>query len=584
MRRKAMRLGFVFSCLALWSFQLWAQADARPGDATGTGKSAATATPKFTSRTQLVLVPVVVTGKNGAPIAGLKRDAFRIEEHGKLRDATIFEEVNSVAPDVKARAAAPAEGHSNFNFGDTGNWRVTVVVMDLLNTPVLAQQEAKRKLMQYLQKNLRREEPTALLGLRQSGLQQLYPFTSDAGVLIAALKKLQAETGTIEMSDESAELTADMTNSLDNNSVSQSADTISQFMQDAQATQQAYEQRNATRTTLEAMMQIAHAYEAIPGRKTLIWASGGFPFMIDDPQAFARMGVDMVSQYEETWRALSAAGIAVYTVDVRGLSGFAGATAAFDSSRRSGPISTGTSRMNASKPMTIAYDKDQQRQMTMRAFAEATGGVACVNTNDLEKCFARAVEDSRSYYMLGYYLPSDDLQPGWRKLKVKVRAEGAHVRAREGFFVGAAAEDTPQLRQKQLVEALRSPVEFSGIRMNVHEVAVGAERQAPEAGKTRHQFAVGMPAKSVTVDAQNGNAVDMTIVAVAFDAKGKNVGQGENHVAGKLKTETAEKIRRGGMGVEVGVELPPGTYDMHFAARDNLNGEVGTVVFPLEVK
>lgn len=580
MRHKAIKLAFVFCCLSLLSLRVLAQADAKPADTS----SVAAPAPKFTSRTQLVMVPVVVTGKNGAHIAGLTRDAFHIEEHGKERVPVIFEEVNSIAPDVKARAAAPSAGHSNFNFGDTGNWRVTVVVMDMVNTPVLYQQDAKHKLMLYLQKNLHREEPTALLGLGRSGLKQLYPFTSDTGVLIAALKKLQGEVSSVEMNDSSASLTDDMTYSLDNNSVSQSADIISQFMQDAQATQAAYEQRNATRTTLEAMLQIAHAYEAIPGRKTLIWASGGFPFMIDDPQAFARMGNDMVAQYEETWRALSAAGIAVYTVDVRGLSGFAGATAKFDSSSRSGPISTSTSRLNASKPMTISYDKDLQRQMTLRAFAEATGGVPCVNTNDLEKCFAHAVEDSRSYYMLGYYLPSDDLQPGWRKLKVKVNVDGAHVRARDGFYVGTPAEDTPQSRQKQLVEALRSPVEFSGVRMNVHELAASAEQQASEAGKTRHRFAMGMPAKSVTVDLQNGNAVDMTIIAIAFDTKGKNVGQGENHIAGKLKTETAEKIRHSGMGVEVSVELPPGTYDMHFAARDNLNGEIGTVVFPLEVK
>jgi hypothetical protein len=358
---------------------------------------------------------------------------------------------------------------------------------------------------------------------------------------------------------------------------------LSQFMQDSETSQQAYDQRNATRTTLEALTQIAHAYEAIPGRKTLIWASGGFPFMIDDPQSFAHMGLDMVAQYEETWRALSAAGIAVYTVDVRGLVGFSGMTAGLDSSRRR-MAGKGSSGMTPNTAPHLAYDKDAQQQQTMRTFAEATGGIACVNTNDQERCFARAVDDSRSYYMLGYYLRSDDQQPGWRKLKVKVDVEGAHVRAREGFYVGAAKDETPQTLRQQLSDALRSPVEFTGIRMNVREIAPGAERQAAEAGKTRRQFAVGMPAKSVTVDVQNGNNVDMTIVAIAFDTKGRSVGQGENHVAGKLKTETAEKVKRGGMGVEVGVELAPGKYDMHIAARDNLNGEVGTVVFPLEVK
>jgi VWFA-related protein len=436
---------------------------------------------------------------------------------------------------------------------------------------------------------LRREEPTALFGLNQSGLKQLHPFTTDTGVLIAALKKVRGEVSSVEMSDESAQMTAEMTASLDSNSVSQSADTIAQFMQDAEATLAAYQQRNSIRTTLTAMTQIAHAFEAVPGRKTMIWASGGFPFMIDDPQAFARMGTDMVNQYEETWRALLSAGIAVYTVDVTGLSGpstlttASGRTISFDASNR-GAAMTPTNRTSASKPMTIPYNKDQQRQMTLRAFAEATGGLPCVNTNDIEKCFAKAVEDSRAYYLLGYYLPSDDQKPGWRKLKVKVNAEGAHARAREGFYVAAAVEDSPQLRQRQLVDALRSPVEFTGVRMNVHEVPVGSETKPAAPGKTRHEFTVRMPPKSVTVNEQNGNEVDLTVVAVAFGGNDKNAGQGENHVAGKLKAETVQKIRRSGMAVEVGMELAPGKYDLRFAVRDNLSGEIGTVECPLEVK
>ena len=560
------------------NLQLWAQG-APP--VAGEKKAAAAEMTKFSAHTQLVLVPVVVTGKNGQHISGLTREAFRIEEHGKVRQATIFEEVKSVAPDAQARAvAAPAAGHANFSFANSDNWRLTVVVLDMVNTPFLNQHEGKLQLIRYLSKNLKREEPTALLGLNSSGLKQLYPFTTDTGVLIAALKKVRGQVGVDEMNDEASEMISDETDSLDN-SASPYADEIAQFLQDANATAVAFQQRNSIRTTLEAMREIAHAYEAIPGRKTLIWASGGFPFMLDDPQAFARMGNDMHEEYEETWRAITSAGIAVYPIDFTGLK----APTATDTSRRAASgRRAGTSWMGVPGQMTIPYDKDQQRQMTLRAFADATGGVPCVNTNDLEKCFARAVEDSRSYYLLGYYLPADDLQPGWRKLKVKVDVEGAHARAREGFYVGAAVEDTPKARQRQMVEALRSPVEFTGIRMNVREVAVETDRQAPPAGKTRQQFAVGMPARSVTVDTQNGNNVDLSIVAIAFDKKGNSAGQGENHVAGKLKAETAEKIKRSGLAAEVGVELPPGTYDMHFAVRDNLNGEVGSVVFPLEVK
>jgi hypothetical protein len=37
-------------------------------------------TPEFTSKSRLLLVPVIVTGRNGAHVGGLGRVSFRIEE------------------------------------------------------------------------------------------------------------------------------------------------------------------------------------------------------------------------------------------------------------------------------------------------------------------------------------------------------------------------------------------------------------------------------------------------------------------------------------------------------------------------
>ena len=552
---------------------------------------------KFTSRAQLVLVPVMVTGKNGEHVSGLGREAFRIEEHGKVRAATVFEEVKTVAADPKAKPAVAMEGRSNFNYADAKNWRMTVVVLDMLNTPFLYQNESKRQLIQYLSKSLQRDEPTALFGLQRSGLKQLHPFTSDTAVLIAALKKVQGQVSLDESNQATANSMQDLTSTMAEDSVSPEAQQIFSFMDAAEDTAKAFQQRESIRTTLLAMTQIAHAYEAIPGRKTMIWASAGFPFMIDDPVAFYRMGNDMAAQYDETWRALVAADIAVYTVDVSGLSGISKKTSksdihqgrgssvsppSFDASERWASM-TPTSRAGASRPPAINYDQTAQSHETLKAFAEATGGIPCVNSNDLERCFARAIDDSRSYYLLGYYLPSDDQKPGWRKLKVKVDAAGAQVRARQGFYVASPAEDTPQARQRQIVEALQYPVEFTGVQMNVREVPLKADAKPAVAGKQRHEFAVGVLGNSLTVDVQGGNAMDVTVLGVAFGADGKNVGQGENRVAGKLKPEVVERIRKSGMAVTVPMELAPGKYELRFAARDNLSGEIGTVEYPLEV-
>jgi hypothetical protein len=168
------------------------------------------------------------------------------------------------------------------------------------------------------------------------------------------------------------------------------------------------------------------------------------------------------SEYEDAWRTLNSANIAVYPVDLNAL----------DFSTRNLPsVNSGISStqinnmkgVNGPKPaMRLPYDKAAQQ--TLHAFADATGGRAYVTMDELEKCFAEAVDDSRAYYLLGYYL-AGDTQPGWRKLKVKVAGDGLRVRYRSGFYVTPKIQDSAELRRKELVDALTLPVQNSGFRL-----------------------------------------------------------------------------------------------------------------------
>ncbi len=149
--------------------QLCAQAGAKASETEQKTAQLAAEVPVFRSRAQLVLVPVVVTGKKGEHLTGLGREAFRIEEHGKAREATVFEEVKTVAPDAKARPKVAVEGRSNFGYGEAAGWRMTVVVMDMVNTPYLMQQEGKRKLIEYMSRTLVRDEPSGRAEWQRGG-------------------------------------------------------------------------------------------------------------------------------------------------------------------------------------------------------------------------------------------------------------------------------------------------------------------------------------------------------------------------------------------------------------------------------
>ncbi len=50
---------------------------------------------KFTSRTELVLIPTLVMDKTGAHISGLKKDDFTVLENGSERQIATFEEITS---------------------------------------------------------------------------------------------------------------------------------------------------------------------------------------------------------------------------------------------------------------------------------------------------------------------------------------------------------------------------------------------------------------------------------------------------------------------------------------------------------
>jgi VWFA-related protein len=536
---------------------------------------------KLTTRSDLVLVPVIVTDKSGNHVPGLTKDSFRIEENGKLRSISIFEELHTEAPTIPASAQNPGT-YSNFLLGDDHPWRITIVVLDMLNTPWLRQIEGKKQLIDYLSRSAVRNEPTAVFGLNSRGLHQLHPFTTNTQVLLDALQKLKLSLSTEERTQPPATLTDDPT---EDQQASDEALLMSDFMQDLDTTITANYQRTAIRETLAALTQLSSAFQSIPGRKTLIWASAGFPFTIDDPQSFARQGDDLRPEYEQAWRSLDSANIAVYPVDLGSVDFTPGALPSANATTSTRQINNIRGNNGLKSALNLPYDQGVQQRLTLHAFADSTGGRACITIAEIDKCFAAAVDDSRSYYLLGYYLGADT-QPGWRKLKVKVSGDSLHIRYRTGFYIAPKLDDTPELRRQQIVDALASPVPYTGLRLTAR--IVPPDNTAPPAftsgQKKSAEFILGVMGDSVTMDSAKGNAVDLQLAALAFDTNRKAVASTSQALATTFKPEMAQKIRQTGLGIPQKLDLPPGKYEIKFAVRDNLTGLLGTISLPLELK
>ena len=531
---------------------------------------------KFTARTELVLIPTLVTDKSGNHISGLKKEDFTVLENGAEQKIATFEEITS-DPHRLSRTNNPNE-FSNSLAGETPNRRITLMVLDLINTRFVDQAYARKDLLKYLTQSVDQREPTALYTLTRSGIHVVHDFTTDPRVLVAALHKVKGDTSQMVDSQEDVEAitgtaSPDGSAGVDPGAVQSEAQQLQTMMEDSELNFQSFEQRLAITYTLQGMQQIAQSLAGFPGRKSLIWASGGFPFSVsDNTMQLAPAGRDTLSDvlpmYEHTWQLLNDAQIALYPVDVKGLQTVGMASA---SVRNPGK--------NYGRNMNW---KNLDTQATLETFASMTGGRAYFNSNDLVKGFRAAVNDSAEYYMLGYYLERSKTKAGWRKVAVKVKRDHVEVRARSGFFVTNATVDPENSHNADISSALQSPLDYTSLTLMARWNKI---EPGKEPGKKHVNYEMHLAPDPVLIDDADNNHVVLEFLVLAKTPEGKIV---DRPVGQKVeKNLTADKVsavREKGIAYSGALELSPGEYTVRFVVRDDLSGRVGSVAAPLKVE
>jgi VWFA-related protein len=465
------------------------------------------------SRADLVLVPVVVRDKEGKHVTGLSKDAFQLEENGKPQTLSLFEELQ--APDAGSTPSAELDrGYSNLPFDNTSQLRLTIIVLDLLNTHVLQRTDGKDQLAGFLSKALPPNQPVSLLCITGKGLKLIHPLTTDKNSLIQAL-------GKTELGPETS-----------------------------------IPHQSRITMTITQLREIAQAYAGIPGRKTMILAAGYIPELATERSMFESSPFAM--DLNQMWNSLVDANISVYLIQL------------LDWARD--PTQGGV----AARPTDLL----------LRQFATARGGNLCFETNNLLGCLAEAVEDSRSYYMLGFSVQPNDRQPGWRDLKVKLSAEHVDVRARNGFYYGTPSSPSAKSARDEEIKALASSLAYSAVPMFVKVLPspppTTSTSSAPK--KTTVRFLMTIPLSSVKVDVSRSYPLDLDVGAIALTSKTREAAELLHPVRGNPKPENLQQWTSQGIKLQESLDLPPGSYDIRFLVRDNNTGQIGTVVFPLDVK
>lgn len=525
----------------------------------------------FKTESKLVLVPAIVR-RGGKHVSGLDKDAFTVYQDGKLQRITAFEEVRDAASNRMARPKTPEGVFTNVVSTDTAHHQITIVMLDLLNTPLVDQARARDELLRFLARSVDASNPTALVALGEKGVRLLHDFTNDPALLAAALRRAGSENPDTHVPVPQAQMTLQEAalNQADPRLVIEAIDELSRGGTE-------YRQGAAIATTMEAFQHLAHAFAGVQGRKALIWATAGFPFTVTESSGILGTG-EPSSLYERTMQLLNAANIALYPVDVRGLVYFGGSVAApgqqsLPLTQRDLTISKGR-RMDTAAPSDYSGAVQAATLATMDIFAAMTGGRAFYNRNDLDIAFREAATDSDSYYLLGYQLDISDRTSGWRKLKVEVNQPGTEVRARSGFFVTPVTEDPTYTRAVDIYNAVQSPIDYTGLPFVVRWTGVENED-----GKRKAAFEIVLSANSVHIN-EDGR-IELEFVGVARDAQGKAAKEFMQTFKAKLKPSDIEQIKSSGITYRNVLEVPAGDYSVRFVVRDNFAGRVGSLVAPL---
>jgi len=512
--------------------------------------------PVFRSATRLVQINVVVHDKHGQPVADLKKEDFVVVDRGKPQAISFFSMDSAsgvaappqapLAPDVFTNLPAERKGVP------TG---VTVILLDLVNTGWTDQHYARDALLRFL-KQIEPQDRIAIFTLGGHGLTLLHDYTTDAASLVERLKSEKGDLPT----------TLDAS-TLDDSTQQELRDMGLDGIADGNEREADFFTTNRVVNTLAAFEVIAQHLAGLPGRKSLIWLSGGIQLMIgfdELPSAGDKFSSRdqriFTPEMDAAVRALNNSGIAVYPVDARGLMPPAG----FSASARTPPKSL------------PSLAKQNANSDTMLELASRTGGHAAYNTNDLSGAIRRAVDDGRVTYTLGYY-PADAAEDGrFHEVKVTVDRSGVDVRFRKGYFAMRPAAQTADSRRRDMRAAVWSPL---------YSTAIPVAARVDFIDETQKTINVFIQLDSSTVSFRKDGDRWKAVLDVAYvqrDDHGRNKGDGEvDTLSIALTDDNYRKLTQQGMIHQHRSPRAAGATTLRIVVRDADTGSVGSVTVPI---
>jgi VWFA-related protein len=323
------------------------------------------------------------------------------------------------------------------------------------------------------------------------------------------------------------------------------------------------------RSALFAVLALARQQQALAGRKTILFFSGG----LHTPPTLEHVLRAAISEANR-------ANVSVYAVDARGLSTASNLAAARSTLQEAVTTSMRQQMTRGYLPVTreeatIGDNAEAALRMdpigTLGDLAGSTGGLLIANTNDVRAGIARAVGDLRGYYEIAYSPTNRAFDGRFRKIELKVSRPGVTVQTRSGYFAMPPGEGTATFPYEvALLEAMRA-----GSPPHDFPLRARAFRFGREDTGMRYTVVLEFPLEAIDFSLDKDPRLErahFSFMGVLRSASGLVAQKFSQDSPLWLPRDRHEELRRGNAVFMRSFTLPGGRYSLETAVMDQQTG------------
>jgi VWFA-related protein len=551
--------------------------------------------PRFRSGVDVVEVAVLARDSAGKPVTDLTREEIMVLEDGVRQPLVAFERValpaRPAALPPPRLAPVAQDVASNESIVPS---RVFVLVLDSNHVAATRVRVVRASARQFIENHVGPDDYVAVFspGGIASATQD---FTTDKARLLAAVDQftgMKMVSAIIEVDREQAAAERGARGAVPMHGGKDPSDS----------------ERSGRALALSGTLEALAAHlERIPGRrKSLLLFSEGVDYNTADVLGqVQRNASDVMRSMSRAIGALMRTNVAVYAIDPRG-----GNLA--DADLLETPLISQAGMANALAGRSLSEEQADSIR-TLHSLSDSTGGFAAVNRNDFAGAFDRIIDESSSYYVVGY-TPQRPAKPGeLRRIEVKVSRPGVKVSARNGYTgkaeparrVGAAPEAEPGFAlpsargrgrapepinvpappaattglSSPLQALLASPLPQPGLPIRVQTVALGGDGR-----KTDVRLVVEVLGRALQFEERGGRFNERLDLALLTVNDGGRASNGTSiGMDLQLTPEDLVRVRSTGVRWLSSLELPPGRHQLRVAGRANRTGISGMITHDVVV-